>query len=80
MASKLTVRRYYDVELGRTVYNVAFVDKPFRRMVLLADDGQTLVEVNGADLAPDARHVDLVERAREAVAAFESATEDVELL
>lgn len=80
MTNKLTVRRYYDVELGRTVYNVAFEDQPFRRSVLLADDGETFVEMHGADLAPDAEHVDLIERAREAVAAFESVTEDVELL
>jgi hypothetical protein len=80
MASKLTVRRYYDVELGRTVYNVAFVDKPFQRSVLLADDGETFVEMHGAELAPESEDVDIVDRAREAVAAFESVAEDVELL
>lgn len=80
MASKLTVRRYYDVDLGRTVYNVAFVDKPFQRTVLIADDGETLVEQHGAALAPDAEDVDLVERAREAVETFESTTDGVELI
>lgn len=80
MASKLTIRRYYDVELGRTVYNVAFVDKPFQRSVLLADDGETFVEMHGAELDPESEDIDIVERAREAVAAFESVAEDVELL
>jgi hypothetical protein len=80
VAGKLTVRRYYDMELGRAVYNVTFVDKPFRRSVLLADDGETFVEMHGADLDPECEDIDIVERAREAVAAFESVAEDVELL